>query len=178
MWINLDQTHRGQRESKNNYIYIHCGRCAGIIYFSIRRRRRIPKTNSTDAFPEDETKPKKTNCPPTNSSPKTNCPRRRTPPRRRMPQMHSPKTNRPSKTNSEEEFPEDGFLPEEEFPEDELPPRRLLPKTNCPPPKMKVSRILKTSPSPKTNCPMKMNSYILPRTCHPRIVLRTAVDDS
>ena len=80
---------------------------------------------------------------------------------------------------------EDGFLPEDGF-------RRRIPRRRIPPQR----RILKTNFA-KTNCPPKMNFFPkansedeflsegeLPlktnrrRTCHQRLFLRTAVDDS
>ena len=152
-------------------------------YFSIRRRRRIPKTNSTDAFPEDETKPPKTNCPPTSSSlPEDELPTedelphgdecRRCIPRRRIaPRRQTRKRNSQTDSSPKRNSPNMSSPHEDYF-------RRQIPEDELPPPKMKISRILKTSSAPKTNCPMKTNSYILPQTCHPRIVLRTAVDDS
>ena len=86
-------------------------------YFSIRRRRRIPKTNSTDAFPEDETKPPKTNCPPTSSSlPEDELP---------------PKTNSPTETNAADAFPEDESPLEDKLGRGiprRIPPRRGIPR--------------------------------------------------
>ena len=42
-------------------------------HFSIRRRRRIPKTNSKDEFPEDELRPEDGLRPEDDFPPKTNC---------------------------------------------------------------------------------------------------------
>ena len=137
-------------------------------HLSTRRRRRIPKTNSSKTNCPPRRRIPKTNSTKTNSPPKTNypedelrrwiprrqiAPRRRIPPRRRIAQTNSPKTNCHPKSNCADEFPKTNSPPktncEDEFPEDELPPedefrRRIAPRR----------RIGKTN-SLKTNCPRK-----------------------